>query len=126
MSALPPLILCVDDDPDLQAQMKARLEGRGYRVTCAGSIDEALRALAAEPPDAVLLDIMMETIDAGLQLLKEVRRRAPHLPVYLCSTLGTELAKQVDVQDLGADGLFEKPVDCERMLATLDRRLRRR
>ncbi|HMB18173.1 MAG TPA: response regulator [Gaiellaceae bacterium] len=69
-----PLVLIVDDDPRIREFVRVNLEMDGYSVREAGSADEGLAALEEEPPDLILLDVMMPHVD-GWQMLQAVRER---------------------------------------------------
>jgi excisionase family DNA binding protein len=69
-----PLVLIVDDDARVREFIRVNLEMDGYAVREAGSADEGLAALEAEPPDLILLDVMMPKVD-GWQMLQRVRER---------------------------------------------------
>lgn len=69
-----PLVLIVDDDPRIREFVRVNLEMDGYSVREAGSAEEGLTALEAEPPDLILLDVMMPHVD-GWEMLKRVRER---------------------------------------------------
>lgn len=69
-----PLVLIVDDDPRIREFVRVNLEMEGYAVREAGNADEGLAALEAEPPDLILLDVMMPKVD-GWEMLQRVRER---------------------------------------------------
>jgi excisionase family DNA binding protein len=69
-----PLVLIVDDDPRIREFVRVNLEMEGFAVREAGSADEGLEALEAEPPDLILLDVMMPKVD-GWEMLQRVRER---------------------------------------------------
>ena len=64
----------MDDDPRIREFIRVNLEIDGYAVREAGSAEEGLAALEAEPPDLILLDVMMPQVD-GWEMLKRVRER---------------------------------------------------
>jgi excisionase family DNA binding protein len=68
------LVLIVDDDPRIREFVRVNLEMDGYAVREAGSADEGLAALEEEPPDLILLDVMMPKVD-GWEMLQRVRER---------------------------------------------------
>lgn len=78
-------ILLVDDDVDLVEMYKAVLAHRGHDVRSACSAQEARLALEAARPDAVILDVMMESDTAGFHLAREVQQRYPGLPTVILS-----------------------------------------
>jgi excisionase family DNA binding protein len=69
-----PLVLIVDDDPRIREFVRVNLEMDGFAVREAGNADEGLAALEAEPPDLILLDVMMPRVD-GWEMLQRVRER---------------------------------------------------
>jgi excisionase family DNA binding protein len=69
-----PLVLIVDDDPRIREFVRVNLEMDGFAVREAGNADEGLAALEAEPPDLILLDVMMPKVD-GWEMLQRVRER---------------------------------------------------
>jgi excisionase family DNA binding protein len=68
------LVLIVDDDPRIREFVRVNLEMDGFAVREAGSADEGLAALEEEPPDLILLDVMMPKVD-GWEMLQRVRER---------------------------------------------------
>lgn len=69
-----PLVLIVDDDPRIREFVRVNLEMDGFAVREAGSADEGLAVLEEEPPDLILLDVMMPNVD-GWEMLQRVRQR---------------------------------------------------
>jgi DNA-binding NtrC family response regulator len=114
------MIWVVDDDPAIRELLSFIVSGAGYAVDVFSSGAEVL-AHSARPPDAVLLDLMMPEID-GVQVLKELRRRNPSLPVVMI-TADNDIRRAVEVTKLGAYDYLVKPVDQERLLTTLSRAL---
>jgi excisionase family DNA binding protein len=68
------IVLIVDDDPRIREFVRVNLEMSGFAVREAGSAEEGLAALEAEPPDLILLDVMMPQVD-GWEMLQRVRER---------------------------------------------------
>ncbi|HEV2371591.1 MAG TPA: response regulator [Streptosporangiaceae bacterium] len=102
-------VLVVDDDPDVCDLVTYKLEQSGFAVRRASDGDAALREVAAEVPDLVLLDIMMPGM-TGLEVLQRLRADATTagLPVILLSAK----AQESDVErgfELGADDYVVKP-----------------
>lgn len=120
------MILCVDDDPDILEPLRVVLEDNGYVFVGAASAAEGLKAYTANQPDLVLVDLMMEEVDAGTSLLKELRALGSCVPVYMLSSVGDQMARHLDVADLGLAGVFQKPISPAVLLATLRARLKPR
>jgi len=119
-----PLILVVDDEEDIRSSLKMILEYEGLAMVEAASGKEALDSLDDAVPDAVLLDIKMPRVD-GLEVLAELKRRLPDLPVVMVSGHGT-IATAVEATRLGAFDFMEKPLERERVLLVLRNALERR
>jgi DNA-binding response OmpR family regulator len=85
-----PLVLVVDDEPDICTILRVNLESAGFRVMVATNGEEALAAVRAQPPDAVLLDVMMPGTD-GWTVLQELKmsrdRRLSSIPVLLVTAV---------------------------------------
>jgi len=109
-------ILVVDDDRDLLLWEATILTGAGHTVASAASAAEALVLLDSFQPDLLLLDILMPGM-GGFDVIGEVRRRAPALPVVIVSVLqavGESLLR-------GASDFLAKPLDPVRVLETVTR-----
>lgn len=102
-------ILLVDDDPSLRRLLALRLETEGHTVACAASAREALSELARFSADIVITDLRMEGMD-GLELLRELARRRPTLPVIVLTAHGT-IPDAVTATQSGALDFLTKPVD---------------
>ena len=125
MSAKPkPQILVVDDEQDIRNALKMILEYEGMVVNEASSGPDALKLVAKQEPDAVLLDIKMARMD-GLEVLGELRRIKPGLPVIMISGHGT-VSTAVEATKLGAFDFMEKPLESDRVLLVLRNALQQR
>ena len=118
-----PVILYVEDDADYRDMAQAILETNGYRMVGAASAEEGLHAFDRESPDLVLVDLMMEEIDAGTNLITRLRAAGCDVPIYMLSSVGDDFTLTTNVQELGLAGVFQKPIDPETLLAVLKVRL---
>jgi CheY-like chemotaxis protein len=112
-------VLIIDDDPAICDSVKAILEGNGYKVATALSGRDGVERFRALRPDLVLCDMMMEDVDAGAKAAKIMRDERPGVPLFLLSTIGDAAAVTVGAAELGFNGVFQKPVDFDRLLAVL-------
>lgn len=119
-------VLVVDDDPDVCDLVTYKLEQSGYHVRKALDGDRALQEVSANPPDLVLLDIMMPGI-SGLEVL--ARWRADPATARLAVIMLTAKAQEADVErgfELGADDYVVKPFSprelAQRVTAVISRR----
>ena len=117
------VVLCIDDDPDILAFLQIVLEGAGYAFVGADSAEEGLRAYAGAAPDAVIVDLMMEEVDAGTSFVRELRVLGNKAPIFMLSSTGDNLAMAVDVSTLGLAGVLQKPVSKERLLSLIKAKL---
>jgi len=118
-----PVILCLDDDPDILFFLRTVLEKGGYVVKDAATAEDGLRIFKESNPDLVIVDLMMEEVDAGTSFVKEVRAAGGDTPIYMLSGVGDNLNLMTDYSSLGLSGVFQKPVDPEKLLKILKTKL---
>ncbi|OYY72274.1 sigma-54 dependent transcriptional regulator [Sphingomonas sp. 28-63-12] len=114
-------ILVVDDELDIRELVAGVLEDEGYETRCAADSDSALEAIAMRRPSLVLLDVWLKDsrLD-GLELLDELKRRDPTIPVLVISGHGN-LDTAVSAIRRGAADFIEKPFEAERLLLLVER-----
>ena len=117
------VILCIDDDQDILFALRTILEANGYMVAEAASAEEGLKVYKESNPDLMLVDLMMEEVDAGIGLVKELRALHNEAPIYMLSSLGDNLSMTADYSALGLAGVLQKPIAEDRMLAILKSKL---
>jgi hydrogenase maturation protease len=117
-------ILIIDDDPDIRSALRIVLEAAGFSVGEASSGAEGLAAAERVEPDAVIVDLMMETVDAGSRLSQELKARGFGGPIYLLSSAGESVRFNIDARELGLAGIFQKPLDHGVLVRTLKKTLR--
>jgi two-component system KDP operon response regulator KdpE len=118
----PARILLVDDELSIQRAIVPLLKSRGYDVESAGTGAEALRIVAAHPPDLIVLDLGLPDIE-GTEVCRRVRAHST-MPIIILSARGNE-ADKVAALDLGADDYVTKPFGPEELLARIRVWLRR-
>ena len=114
-------ILVVDDDPGIREVLCDYLGQHGYRAFGVGSAAEMDRALAATPPDAIVLDLMMPGED-GLSVVRRLAGKGP--PIVMLSAMGEDTDRIVGLE-LGADDYLAKPCNPRELLARVRAVLRR-
>lgn len=107
-------VLLVDDEEELVGTLAERLSLRGYEVTYLLDGAEAVRRAAQEPFDVLVLDVMMPGMN-GLEVLKEIKRTRPEMPVILLTGRGSEQDSQTGLE-LGAFDYIMKPVKIDRLI----------
>jgi two-component system KDP operon response regulator KdpE len=110
------LILIVDDDERLREFVRVNLEMEGYSVREAGSAEEGLSALDDEPPDLILLDVMMPQVD-GWEMLRRVHERhgVGAIPVIMFSGKVDEDGLKA-ATSRGAQGFIGKPFNPQQLI----------
>ena len=122
MNASGPRVLVVDDEPQIVRGLKIVLRSSGYVVEAAETKAQALASLAARPPDALVLDLVLPD-GRGVDICREVRQWS-RLPILMLSAVGDEREK-VRALDAGADDYVTKPFGTGELLARLRAVLRR-
>ena len=108
----PPRVLVVDDDFATRHLLAKLLEPAGYEVDAAASGMEAIKRLKAEPPDLVIIDVMLPEIN-GFQICRSIKRsyKYQHIPVVLISAVIDSAKLSSDLlEKYSADAYFEKPI----------------
>ena len=118
---MPLEILIVDDEADIRDQIAGVLSDEGYSTRTAANSDETLAALAERRPSLLILDVWLQgsKLD-GIELLDEVKRRDPTLPVVVISGHGN-IETAVAAIKRGAYDFIEKPFQTEQLLLTVGR-----
>ncbi|MEU0794834.1 response regulator transcription factor [Amycolatopsis sp. NPDC005961] len=116
-------ILVVDDDRAVRESLRRSLEFNGYQVQLASDGAQALEAIIADRPDAMVLDVMMPRLD-GLEVARRLRSTGDDLPILVLTARDT-VSDRVSGLDAGADDYLPKPFALEELLARLRALLRR-
>jgi len=118
-------VLIVEDEPDIRDLLAFHLEREGYQVGKSRTGADALRQIAASPPDLVLLDLMLPEID-GLEVCRRLRGdpRTASLPIVMLTAKGEEIDRVLGLE-LGADDYIAKPFSPKEVIARVRAVLRR-
>jgi two-component system, OmpR family, alkaline phosphatase synthesis response regulator PhoP len=116
-------ILLIEDNPGFADGLRQNLEFDGYRVTVASDVAASARAITADAPDLIILDLMLPDGN-GYDVLRTIRERDSVTPVLLLTALSEE-AHKVRGFRLGADDDVTKPFGLLELLARIESLLRR-
>jgi two-component system phosphate regulon response regulator PhoB len=118
-------ILVVEDEQDILELVRYNLSRENYKVLCAASGEEALRIIASEPMNLVVLDLMLPGID-GLEVTRRLKNnpRTQHIFIVMLTAKGSE-ADIVTGLELGADDYITKPFSPRVLLARIKAVIRR-
>ncbi len=118
------VILCIDDDQDILEALRLVLEANGYMMLGATTAEEGLKICRETTPDLMIVDLMMEEVDAGTSFVKELKAMGSTAPIYMLSSVGDSLSISADYAELGLSGVFQKPIDPDTLLTILKRKLK--
>ncbi len=126
-------VLIIDDDDDLVLAMRLPLEAAGYRVYRAATSEEGLQRVKEVGPDLILLDVMMDTTTAGIQVSLALRNPDPaseyaafrKVPILMITAIHatTSLRFAPDHDYLPVDAFIEKPIEPDVLLARVREQL---
>ena len=117
-------ILIIEDDPSLLRGLTDNFQAQGYEVRSASDGNAGLAAVLGEPPDLVLLDIMLPKLN-GYEICRQVRQRKLDLPIIMLTAKGQE-EEIVRGLEIGADDYVTKPFSIRELVAHVKALLRRR
>ncbi len=118
-------ILLIDDDPDMHHAIRLILEPMGYSVECQATGIAGIEAIRRQPPDVILLDIMLASPSEGLALAATLKddARLAQIPIIMISSIGrqvgADLAQQAGVDSVRADRFLEKPLEAQTLVAAV-------
>jgi two-component system phosphate regulon response regulator PhoB len=118
-------ILIVEDDDDILALVKYNLDKAGYKTSGVSTGDMALKKVISDPPDLVVLDLMLPGLD-GLEVCKDLRSNpvTRRIPIVMLTARGEEVDVVAGL-DVGADDYVTKPFSPRILLAKIRAILRR-
>jgi len=111
-----PLILIVDDEPQILRALKTILSANHFQVVSASTGEQGLALAVAQPPDVIILDLTLPDMD-GLQVCEQIREWS-RVPIIILSVRESEKDK-VAALDRGADDYLTKPFGIEELLARI-------
>jgi two-component system OmpR family response regulator len=116
-------ILLIDADPHARAVLRVALEAAGFSVGEAANDREGERTAARIKPDAILADLMLDTLSGGMTITERLHASGSNIPCYIVSTAVDALMGSVGLHEIGITSVFLKPVDVAIVIQTLKTRL---
>ena len=118
-----PTVLIVEDDEAMSVALRDGFASEGYEVRAAKDGEAALRAAREEPPDLLVLDVMLPRM-TGLDVCRELRAKGSAVPILMLTARGQEIDKVVGLRT-GADDYVTKPFGFMELIARCEALLRR-
>ncbi len=117
-------ILCIEDHPEMIELVKLILGRRGYEVEGALGGKEGLEAIAQNPPDLVLLDLMMPDLD-GWEVFRQIRvnEAMKAVPVIVITAKSQNIDRVLGLQIAGVDDYITKPFGPKELIESVERLL---
>jgi two-component system response regulator VicR len=115
-------ILCIEDQPEMIELMRLVLRRHGFQVEGAIGGREGLRMVRENPPDLVLLDLMMPEVD-GWEVYRQIRadEQLKEIPVIAVTAKGQDVDRVVGVQVAGMNDFITKPFGLDDLVARVQR-----
>ena len=118
----------VDDERDFLEMNGAILKAKGYRISCFTTADQAWQSMKAELPILVITDLMMKSLDSGFSLAKKIKSdpRFTGIPVIIVTAVASKRGfdfnprSRKELEMMGADAFFDKPVSPESLLKKVE------
>jgi DNA-binding response OmpR family regulator len=117
-------ILLIEDDLDMHHAIRSILPEPEFHVTCCSTGQAGWEAMRQEPPDLLLLDIMLATPSEGFHICYQMKEdpRLRHVPVLMISAIGQRMgmdyARELGTDYVPADAFLEKPFDAAALVQT--------
>lgn len=127
-------ILIIDDDEDFINAVKILLESEHYKVSSVNNTNGVLDLIKKQTPDLIILDVMMDTLDEGIQFSYKLRsdKKAKNIPILMSTAVaqsaGFKLSPDKDNVDgnwIPVDGFLEKPIKSKEFLQTVKKLLKK-
>lgn len=118
------VILYIDDDQDYLDTVRVILEAHGYEMEEARTAEEGIKVFKETEPDLVIVDLMMEEVDAGTSFVRQLKVLGHDVPILMLSSVGDNLSMTTDYTSLGLAGLFQKPIDPDTLITVLKMKLK--
>ncbi len=116
-------VLIVDDDPEIRSLLARYLGAQGFRVSVAATRSECDARISSDPPDLVVLDVMLPD-GSGLDICRSFNEGRPRMPVILLTALKEDVDRIVGLE-IGADDYLGKPFNPRELVARIKAVLRR-
>lgn len=117
------VILYIDDDKDFLDSVRLILESNGYIMAEAQSAEQGIKVYKESNPDFIIVDLMMEEVDAGTSLVRQLQVFGNKAPIYMLSSVGQSLSTSTDYGELGLSGVLQKPIEPATLLKILKTKL---
>ncbi len=115
-------ILCIEDHPEMIDLIRLILERRGFKVEGAVGGREGIEAMVQNPPDLVLLDLMMPDVD-GWEVYRQIKAREPlkNIPIIVVTAKAQGIDRVLGLHIAGVDDYITKPFAPKELIESVER-----
>lgn len=117
-------ILVIDDDKDIMEAIRIMLETEGFTVESASNGKAGFEKAGSCKPDLILIDMMMESVDAGAKTAEQIKDSGCKAPIILLSSIGDATSYNLDIAAIGLSGAIQKPVKPSVLIPLIKRKLK--
>ncbi len=114
-------VLIIDDDMDFREMAKIVLESVGYDVLEAENGASGLQQVKDTDLNFILLDVMMEEVDSGVKVAKDIAEAAPETPIVILSSFADAAKQMFDTTALPVKEYLQKPLKSDELLALVNK-----
>ena len=120
-------ILCVEDEPEMIDLIRLILGRRGFEVKGATGGQEGLKMIHSEPPDLILLDLMMPDMD-GWEVYQQLKadEKTKHIPVIVVTAKAQSIDKVLGLHIAKVDDYIAKPFSPQELVASIEKVLQKK
>ena len=104
------VILHIEDDQDYIDSMRLIIEKAGYLFVSAITAEKGIQLFREHHPDFIIVDMMMEEVDSGVNIVKDLKLAGNTAPIFMLSSVGDQLHATTSYTELGLAGVFQKPI----------------
>ena len=113
------VILHIEDDPEYIDSMRLIIEKAGYEFVGAKTVEQGIQLFKECQPDFIIVDMMMEEVDSGVNIVKELKLAGNTAPIFMLSSVGDQLHATTSYTELGLSGVFQKPIVPDIIIRTI-------
>jgi DNA-binding response OmpR family regulator len=119
-----PLIIIIDDDPDIVDAVQIVLKSKGFEVISASNPDDGYKLVKEKSPDLIILDVMMQEQDDGFFLAHKFRKENIETPVLMLTSVSKSIGLDFKAGDMvPVDEFIEKPISPDKLIETVEKLL---
>jgi DNA-binding response OmpR family regulator len=119
-----PLIIIIDDDPDIVDAIQLVLTSKGFQVITASNPEEGFKLVKEKSPDLIILDVMMQEQDDGFFLAHKFRKEKIDTPILMLTSVSKTVGLDYHANEMiPVNEFIEKPISPDLLIQTVEKLL---